>query len=108
MLNFGASKPRVKGGPVPRGPPLDPRLSWLSFSLLTSYYEVGISRFCGVLNGDRFSKKIAAEGRRTDFLFLVPESQLLDPLLCCIKVQRGTQGRKRGSYYRPKTNFWAR
>ena len=28
MLNFGASKPRVKGGgPGPRGPPLDPHLS---------------------------------------------------------------------------------
>ena len=27
MLNFGASKPRVKGGgPGPRGPPLDPHL----------------------------------------------------------------------------------
>ena len=26
MLNFGASKPRVRGGPGPRGPPLDPRL----------------------------------------------------------------------------------
>ena len=25
MLNFGASKPRVKGGPGPRGP-LDPHL----------------------------------------------------------------------------------
>ena len=26
MLNFGASKPRVKGGPGSPGPPLDPRL----------------------------------------------------------------------------------
>ena len=26
MLNFGASKPRVKGGPGPPGPPLDPHL----------------------------------------------------------------------------------
>ena len=27
MLNFGASKPRVRGGgPGPRGPPLDPHL----------------------------------------------------------------------------------
>ena len=26
MLNFGASKPRVRGGPGPPGPPLDPRL----------------------------------------------------------------------------------
>ena len=26
MLNFGASKPRVKGGPGPPGPSLDPRL----------------------------------------------------------------------------------
>ena len=26
MLNFGASKPRVKGGPRPPGPPLDPHL----------------------------------------------------------------------------------
>ena len=26
MLNFGASKPRVGGGPGPRGPPLDPHL----------------------------------------------------------------------------------
>ena len=26
MLNFGASKPRVGGGPGPPGPPLDPRL----------------------------------------------------------------------------------
>ena len=24
LLNFGASKPRVKGGPGPPGPPLDP------------------------------------------------------------------------------------
>ena len=29
MLNFGASKPRVKGGPGPPGPPLDPHLSKL-------------------------------------------------------------------------------
>ena len=29
MLNFGASKPRVKGGPGPPGPPLDPRLDLL-------------------------------------------------------------------------------
>ena len=27
MLNFGASKPRVRGGPGPRGPPLDPHLN---------------------------------------------------------------------------------
>ena len=27
MLNFGASKPRVKGGPGPPGPPLDPHLN---------------------------------------------------------------------------------
>ena len=26
MLNFGASKPRVRGGPGPPGPPLDPHL----------------------------------------------------------------------------------
>ena len=26
MLNFGASKPRVKGGPGPPGLPLDPHL----------------------------------------------------------------------------------
>ena len=26
MLNFGASKPRVKGGPAPPEPPLDPHL----------------------------------------------------------------------------------
>ena len=26
MLNFGASKPRVKGGAGPPGPPLDPHL----------------------------------------------------------------------------------
>ena len=26
MLNFGASKPRVRGGPGPPGPPLDPYL----------------------------------------------------------------------------------
>ena len=26
MLNFGASKPRVKWGPGPPGPPLDPHL----------------------------------------------------------------------------------
>ena len=26
MLNFGASKPRVKGGARPLGPPPDPRL----------------------------------------------------------------------------------
>ena len=26
MLNFRASKPRVKGGPEPSGPPLDPHL----------------------------------------------------------------------------------
>ena len=26
MLNFGASKPRVKGGSRPLGPPLDPHL----------------------------------------------------------------------------------
>ena len=26
MLNFGASKPRVGGGPGPRGPPPDPHL----------------------------------------------------------------------------------
>ena len=31
MLNFGASKPRVKGGPHPRGPPLDPHLKSLQF-----------------------------------------------------------------------------
>ena len=28
MLNFGASKPRVKGGPRPPGPPLDPYLKF--------------------------------------------------------------------------------
>ena len=28
MLNFGASKPRVRGGPGPPGPPLDPHLKW--------------------------------------------------------------------------------
>ena len=27
MLNFGTSKPRIKGGPGPPGPPLDPRLT---------------------------------------------------------------------------------
>ena len=27
MLNFGASKPRVKGGPGPPGPPLDLHLN---------------------------------------------------------------------------------
>ena len=27
MLNFGASKPRVRGGPGPPGPPLDPHLN---------------------------------------------------------------------------------
>ena len=31
MLNFGASKPRVKGGgPGPPGPPLDPHLQCLT------------------------------------------------------------------------------
>ena len=28
MLNFEASKPRVKGGPGSPGPPLDPRLDF--------------------------------------------------------------------------------
>ena len=31
MLNFGASKPRVKGGPGPRPPPLDPHLRSSTF-----------------------------------------------------------------------------
>ena len=29
MLNFGASKPRVRGVPGPSGPPLDPHLWFL-------------------------------------------------------------------------------
>ena len=36
MLNFGASKPRVRGGPGPRPPP-DPRLKfliWRTYALL--------------------------------------------------------------------------
>ena len=33
MLNFGASKPRVKGGPGPRGPPLDPHLDATPFDV---------------------------------------------------------------------------
>ena len=32
MLNFGASKPRVKGGPGPPGPPLDPHLKGLQIA----------------------------------------------------------------------------
>ena len=35
MLNFGASKPRVGGGPGPPGPPLDPRLVTSSCKFLT-------------------------------------------------------------------------
>ena len=31
MLNFGASKPRVRGGPGPPGTPLDPHLKVYSF-----------------------------------------------------------------------------
>ena len=33
MLNFGASKPRVKGGPGPPGPPLDPHLKTIYLNL---------------------------------------------------------------------------
>ena len=38
MLNFGASKPRVGGGPGPRGPPLDPHLSILINLTYIFYY----------------------------------------------------------------------
>ena len=37
MLNFGASKPRVKGGPGPLGPPLDPHLSTSSPALVNMF-----------------------------------------------------------------------
>ena len=58
MLNFGASKPRVKGGPGPPGPPLDPhlemsvkyielasdpQLNWLPKGCLNGMYEGGMS-----------------------------------------------------------------
>ena len=36
MLNFGASKPRVKGGPGPPGPPLDPHLIFMVYFLFVS------------------------------------------------------------------------
>ena len=37
MLNFGASKSRVKGGPWPPGPPLDPRLRFAFWKELNNY-----------------------------------------------------------------------
>ena len=42
MLNFGASKPRVRGGPGPRGPPLDPHLLHVHLEMhwqLVIYYS---------------------------------------------------------------------
>ena len=37
MLNFGASKPRVKGGPGPRGPPwIQTWLHWYLRALIDS------------------------------------------------------------------------
>ena len=36
MLNFGASKPRVKGGPRTPGAPLDPRLVFVLFATVDS------------------------------------------------------------------------
>ena len=35
MLNFGASKSRVKGGPGPPGPPLDPHLVIVKYRAIT-------------------------------------------------------------------------
>ena len=44
MLNFGASKPRVKGGPGPRGPPGSTPEQSRSFSLkLPIIHRVGIN-----------------------------------------------------------------
>ena len=37
MLNFGASKPRVKGGPGPPGPPLDPHLALRQLIILAIF-----------------------------------------------------------------------
>ena len=34
MLNFGVSKPRVKGGPGPPGSPLDPHLNRSIYSVI--------------------------------------------------------------------------
>ena len=42
MLNFGTSKPRVKGGPGPPGPPLDPHLR-IQYKLL--YTDINIRNY---------------------------------------------------------------
>ena len=39
MLNFGTSKPRVKGGPGPLGPPpLDPHLKGMPQSTIVAHW----------------------------------------------------------------------
>ena len=42
MLNFGASKPRVKGGPGPPGPPLDLHLhqQTVAISAISNSFEI--------------------------------------------------------------------
>ena len=50
MLNFGASKPRVRGGAwAPGAPPLDPHLVCISSVCISSvciYLSVWLSAFC--------------------------------------------------------------
>ena len=40
MLNFGALKPKVKGGPGPRVPPLDPHLANSFFRYVAEFISL--------------------------------------------------------------------
>ena len=53
MLNFGASKPRVRGGARPPGPPLDPHLisATLEIVIHNSFYITAVDEdFKGIIN----------------------------------------------------------